>query len=459
MRHSKRLSPTFPAYEDGDVVNCVYFGIRVDMAGRRRWWSLIKGPHSPVTYTSALLSQTPGTMVPLLIFMLQALLVFTVSDAGSCFRIRLPNGRCHELLQRNYITRSECCRLGGFYVSGHLTEPQFVRDLLLRRTGIANCHYSCQRALDYFLGFHNESCARVNCPDGFRCEVQNHEAVCACSSICIVEDFESGPVCTTDFRQFRNRCSFLKERCRNLDTLLVEMECPPADHVCPYRQNTSHLEDHDYAYPVRICPPNKVCIVRQYSGRASCEDPNWLGRKHIESAFDRVTVSNLDSCANSPYGSPICGTDNNTYNNQCHLRKASIQKGLEIRVAYLGPCRKNATCDQIRCQSPHMTCVPHVRTGQPVCLDCTDLPPNCNPRVFVRINPAEIAEMTLFEMFKEAKQNFGDPRWHGDVFTNGWPRVCGSGRKSFPNACFLHVYNCIAKRFVDLVSTGYCPAE
>lgn len=220
-------------------------------------------------------------------------------------------------------------------------------------------------ALDYFLGFHNESCARVNCPDGFRCEVQNNEAVCACSSICIVEDFESGPVCTTDFRQFRNRCSFLKERCRNLDTLLVEMQCPPAEHVCPYGQNISHLEDHDYEYPVvgrqfrvsdlfftpltgaitqslfmqRICPPNKVCIVRQYSGKASCEDPNWLGRKHIESAFDRVAVSNLDSCANSPYGSPICGTDNNTYNNQCHLRKASIQRGLEIRIAYLGSCR------------------------------------------------------------------------------------------------------------------------
>ncbi|KAL5102742.1 Follistatin [Taenia crassiceps] len=429
-----------------------------DREAERRVQTAVSIMRNPIS-DHILLSPTPlpcslkqDTMA-LLILVLQALLAFTASEAGSCFRIRLPNGRCHELLQRNYITRSECCRLGGFYVSGHLTEPQFVRDLLLRRIGIANCHYSCQS------GFHNESCARVNCPDGFRCEVQNNEAVCACSSICIVEDFESGPVCTTDFRRFRNRCSFLKERCRNLDTLLVEMQCPPAEHVCPYRQNVSHLGDHDYEYPVRICPPSKVCIVRQYSGKASCEDPHWLGRRHIESALDRVALSNLDSCANSPYGSPICGTDNHTYNNQCHLRKASIQRGLEIRIAYLGPCRENATCDQVRCQSAHMTCVPHVTTGQPVCLDCTDLPPNCNPRVFVRANPAEIAEMTLFEMSKEAKQNFGDPRWHGDVFTNDWPRVCGSGRKSFPNACFLHVYNCIAKRFVDFVSTGFCPAE
>lgn len=119
----------------------------------------------------------------------------------------------------------------------------------------------------------------------------------------------------------------------------------------------------------------------------------------------------------------------------------------------------NATCGNVRCQSPHMTCVRHVKTGQPVCLDCTNLPPNCNPRVFTHGNLAEIAEMTFYEMSKEAKQVFGDPRWHGDVFTNGWPGVCGSGRRSFPNACFLHVYNCLAKRFVDIISPGLCSGE
>lgn len=113
-----------------------------------------------------------------------------------------------------------------------------------------HAHFFLFLALEYILGFHNESCARVKCPEGFNCELQNGKAVCACSSICTVEDFESGPVCTTDFRLFRNRCAFMKERCRNLDSLLMEMDCPPAEHVCPYKRNITNFDDHDYEMPV-----------------------------------------------------------------------------------------------------------------------------------------------------------------------------------------------------------------
>lgn len=103
----------------------------------------------------------------LLIFALQVLLVYGTAEgktrpfsevfhpllsspfcrfilAGSCFKIRLPNGRCHELIQRDYITRAECCQLGGFYLSRRLTESQYVRDILLQKAGIPNCAYSCQ---------------------------------------------------------------------------------------------------------------------------------------------------------------------------------------------------------------------------------------------------------------------------------------------------------------------------
>ena len=117
----------------------------------------------------------------------------------------------------------------------------------------------------------------------------------------------------------------------------------------------------------------------------------------------------------------------------------------------------DATCASIRCQSPRMTCARHIVTNQPVCLDCTNLPNNCNPKVFTSATASEIADMTLFEMSKEANQNFGDPRWHGDVFTNGWPGVCGSGKRSFPNACFLHVFSCLSRRYSEIVSTGLCP--
>uniref|UniRef100_A0A5K3FSG7 Kazal-like domain-containing protein n=1 Tax=Mesocestoides corti TaxID=53468 RepID=A0A5K3FSG7_MESCO len=395
-------------------------------------------------------SHHAGCSLPVVVFQVAVLatLLLDTSEAGSCFKIRLPNGRCHQLIQRNYISRSECCQIGGFYVHRFLTETQFVRDILLHRSGTDNCHYPCQS------GMRSESCARVNCPAGYKCELQRGKAVCACSSICTKDDFESGPVCTTDFRQFRNRCSFMKERCRNQDVMLEEMECPPAEHVCPYKRNVTDVDAGDYELPVRICPRNQVCIVRLYSGKASCEDPNWLGRRRMKSTFDALDVNSLNSCANGQFRSYVCGTDNTTYTNQCHLRRASIRRGIEIRIAYMGPCRRDASCGKVRCQSADMICVRHVNTGQPVCLDCKDLPLNCNPQVFPS---REVAEMTLFEMSKEAQQSFGDPRWHGDVFTNGWPYVCGSDSQSFPNACFLHVYNCLAKRYIDMVSTGSCP--
>lgn len=123
----------------------------------------------------------------------------------------------------------------------------------------------------------------------------------------------------------------------------------------------------------------------------------------------------------------------------------------------------NATCANVKCQSPIMMCVPHVNTRQPVCLDCSVLPPNCNPTVMPSPAALELdvaaADMALFEMSKEAEQSFGDPRWRGEVFTNGWPKVCGSNHQTFPNACFLQVFNCIARRYIDLVSTGSCTGE
>lgn len=104
-------------------------------------------------------------------------------------------------------------------------------------------------ALEYFLGLRGESCSRIRCPAGYKCELQAGRAACVCSSSCTMEDFASGPVCTTDFRQFRNRCSFMKERCRNQDVLLEEMACSLGEHVCPYKRGFAGAVD-DYDLPV-----------------------------------------------------------------------------------------------------------------------------------------------------------------------------------------------------------------
>ncbi len=152
-----------------------------------------------------------------------------------------------------------------------------------------------------------------------------------------------------------------------------------------------------------------------------------------------------------------------------------------------------------------MGCVRNLVTGHPVCLDCSNPPANCNPPIPSvtealaaatgaaspsAANPSGFrfadsggsgpaalplsalrnmplrsaaaadaqARLTMLELSGMNRQLFGDPRWE-DVVTRGWPYVCGSNGQTFPNMCFLHVYNCIARTFVDMVSTGPCPGE
>lgn len=92
-----------------------------------------------------------------------------------------------------------------------------------------------------------------------------------------------------------------------------------------------------------------------------------------------------------------------------------------------------------------MTCKPHHLTEQPVCLDCTNLPIDCNESF-----------KTEFVHRNGPKHDIGDPRWRSPLQTYGWPVVCGSDRKTYRNTCFLHIVNCLSNKFVELKNFDYC---
>lgn len=69
--------------------------------------------------------------------------------------------------------------------------------------------------------------------------------------------------------------------------------------------------------------------MRAYSGKTSCESPDQSGLSYKYSY----------------YKGQICGADNNTYADIFALRNASLRRGIEIRIGYMGPCRgKNKYC-------------------------------------------------------------------------------------------------------------------
>ncbi|VDN97495.1 unnamed protein product [Rodentolepis nana] len=399
-------------------------------------------------------------MLLLLTVALQAFLVH-VASGGSCFRMRLENGHCHELIERDTSTRFECCRRGGFYHEGKLSSSVFVRDILLSKSGVPNCENPCGGVISYFFGLAEETCNNVRCNKEFECRVIKGKSYCACKNTCSEEDYTSGPVCSSDFRMFRNRCALIKERCRSLNSLFTEIPCPPTARSCNFNANPYDNK------PVKVCPEGKVCVMRAYSGKTSCESPDQSGLSY-KYAYNK---------------GPICGADNKTYADIYALRNASLRRGIEIRIGYMGICRgkdkvlliidanqsklieiidsvflplADATCKNVRCQSSRMTCRPHVTTGQPICLDCNDLPPNCNAVGAFFVRRTDYAILALNESMKESRLVFGDPRWHGKVFTGGWPGICGSNGQSFPNTCFQQVFSCYGKHYYDLVSSGYC---
>ncbi|VDL81454.1 unnamed protein product [Schistocephalus solidus] len=350
------------------------------------------------------------------------------------------------MLGKNDITREECCDLRGFFVPGSISETQYVRDMLLGREGVTGCEYACSDGTF-------ETCKNIPCDTGYRCAIQRRRAICECSTECTALEYLDGPVCTTDYRRFRTRCDFIRERCRNQNQLLEEAVCPPVESVCHPKSPQNRFAS-DGMTDVQLG-------VHSFSGQASCEEPNWLGPTQnkfglSDFEFDSIT-EDLSECTNDQFGGPICATNNHTYKNQCELRQASIRLGMEIRIAYLGACNASKTCENIRCQNDDMNCIYHHKTHQPVCMDCQRSPPNCNPIISSQLSTR--TSFQLAQLTQRMTQVFGDPRWHDNVVTNDWPVVCGSNGQTFPNTCFLHVYSCLTSTFIEMVSVGSCSGQ
>ncbi|VEL17734.1 unnamed protein product [Protopolystoma xenopodis] len=161
-----------------------------------------------------------------------------------------------------------------------------------------------------------------------------------------------------------------------------------------------------------------------------------------------------------------------------------------------------ATCSSVRCLSANMTCrMSRGRQKQPLCLDCSTLPNNCEPLLgsgfhfySVRIpnsrnlygaSPSLVPRLAGHASVLNRTKNDGD----GEVDANAnaeardywtsmtlsglqfgaplaqarprpgpeWPPVCTTDDLVLPNACLLHVLNCLTETsFRELRQPGFC---
>ncbi|CAL8070557.1 unnamed protein product [Calicophoron daubneyi] len=321
-------------------------------------------------------------------------------------------------------------------------------------------------------------------------------------------DYESGPVCTSSLQQFRNRCQLKQARCNSAGQTFQEIPCSESGAMCAVTSSLSFAEDalvsdlllnssfpgqnlepwltqavnkrgtivmnrkihgrwqhmsgrrmhtrRDYSVAtmkrpskteiVRTdragayhCPKGEYCLLQQYDGRPTCL--RWpVGYR-----------GEFRGCPTGVFSAPKCGTDNRTYWNECQLEYASLRKQVEIRIAYEGECRSDATCENVQCLKEGMSCRPHHLTNQPVCLDCASLPVDCNVslRNGIRDDALKAEERKYY-------RTLGYPTWETNVQTNGWPMVCGSNGMTYSNVCFLHIVNCLSSTFVEFRQPQYC---
>lgn len=145
-------------------------------------------------------------------------------------------------------------------------------------------------------------CVGVECSFGAICVSSSDglQARCQCPQECY--DFgdseDSIPICGNDEKDYKNYCELRRESCKTMKDIKVKYygKCNPCDE--------------------KKCERNKVCMLDE-EHEAVCR---------CQTSCETVVA-------------PVCGTDGQTYSNECLLKQQACTSDRDISVLYEGKCR------------------------------------------------------------------------------------------------------------------------
>ncbi|KAL3860973.1 hypothetical protein ACJMK2_007067, partial [Sinanodonta woodiana] len=304
---------------------------------------------------------------------------------------------------------------------------------------------SCKKMEEIKVKYYGkcDPCDGFECTDGQTCQLNSErQPVCRCDADC--GDMVA-PVCGSDGQTYNNECLMKREACKSRREITVRYmgECSAEDNLCETME----------------CGPNRDCTIDR-KGRAVCMCP--------------VPCEQIKK--------PVCGSDGQTYENECELRKYACEHDIEIRIVHSGKCETNILCKSVICGAG-AECVVH--KGQPVCEcpACTEeydpvcgkdgmsymnlckfKHENCMKNRSIEIEYRGLCVSNSCQKNKTICQYYSVCQFDGDMSRCVCPsdclpvdaKVCGSDGMTYQNECELRVASCMMQKTILMVSVGQC---